>query len=237
MEKIKQLLTKSGLTDGAARKICESLEAHANRVKQQFEEEFKVRIAKAKDLCIRETQEHKRELSRRVQIFLETKSAAIQEHLTRLAAERDTEAVAKLEKIAAVTEGVELNGQSNSELQTNIAESKRVCQHLLGQRNIAVKKAKRVQDIAEKVMRRNRILESKMGTSPSRAITEGNGKKGLNRRLDNKRQGGKGRTTRRTLKENVDRIPPARAAGPDRQVNGTSEPRTPDEIAATLGEI
>lgn len=234
MEKIKQLLTKSGITEGAAKKICESLEAHANRVKLQFEEEFKVRIAKAKDLCIKETQEHKRELSRRVQIFLETKSTAIQEHLTRLAAERDTEAVAKLEKIAAVTEGVELDGQSNSELQANLAESKRVCQHLLGQRNIAIKKANRVQGIAEKVMKRNRILESKMGTNPSKAITEGNGKKG---RLDNKRQGGKGRTTRRTLKENVDRIPPARAAGPDRQINGTTEPRTPDEIAATLGEI
>lgn len=227
MEKIRELLQKSGLSSETADQICESLDRYTAGVKTQCDEEFQARLAKAKQVCLEETEAHKVELSRRLQIFLETKGPAIEEAIARQAANRETEAEAKLEKITALVEGVQLDGQSNSELQAELTKLKKVATHLLEERDHAIQEAKRLQSISERLVTSN----SKM----QKALAESDGN-GTTKSIEETRKGGKPRTTRPTLTENVDPTPPPPAAGPDK-TGVTGAPRTPQDIAETMEEV
>jgi hypothetical protein len=229
VDKIKQLLQKCGMSDEASAQICEALDNHANELKSQSETEFQQRLAKAKKVCFEEVETHKAELSRRVQIFLEAKNVAIDELITRQMANRETEAVAKLEKIYALLEGIELNGGSNSELNAELAKFKKLAGRLVEERNKATQKAQRCVSISERVLRRNRQLE--------KVVTEGVGQPTATekpKRLDGSRSNGSRQTTQRTLKENVERAP---ATTPQAiSVATMTAPRSPQEIAAFVEE-
>lgn len=228
MDKIKQLLQKCGLSDEASAQICEALDNHAKELKSQSETEFQQRLAKAKKVCFEEVETHKAELSRRVQIFLEAKNAAIDELITRQMANRETEAVAKLEKIYALLEGIELNGGSNSELNAELAKFKKLAGRLVEERNKAIQKAQRCVSISERVLRRNRQLEKVVTEGVTQPAPE------QPKRLDGSRSNGSRQTTQRTLKENVERTPaPPPQAIP---VATMTAPRSPQEIAAFVEE-
>jgi len=225
MEKIRQLLQKCGLSAEASAQICEAIDSHANQLKEQTETEFQARLAKAKQVCFEEVEVHKAELSRRLQIFLEAKNSAIEELVTRQSANREAEAVAKLEKIYALLEGIELNGQPNSELKTEIEKFRKLAEHLVEERDRAVAKAKRCINISERVLKRNRELE--------RSINEGKTSQGTTGRIDTSRRGGQRQTTQRTLKESVEPAP----AKPEVPVGTMLPPRTPAEVAASMDEV
>ena len=228
MDKIKQLLQKCGLSDEASAQICEALDNHAKELKSQSETEFQQRLAKAKKVCFEEVETHKAELSRRVQIFLEAKNAAIDELITRQMANRETEAVAKLEKIYALLEGIELNGGSNSELNVELAKFKKLAGRLVEERNKAIQKAQRCVSISERVLRRNRQLEKVVTEGVAQPTSE------KPKRLDGSRSNGSRQTTQRTLKENVER---AQAPAPQTVTVATmTPPRSPQEIAAFVEE-
>ena len=226
MEKIKQLLQKCGLSEEASAQICEAIDNHANTLKEQADTEFQARLAKAKKVCFEEVEAHKAELSRRVQIFLEAKNSAIEELVTRQSANKETEAVAKLEKIYALLEGIELNGQSNSELKTEIEKFRKLAERLVEERDKAVAKAKRCIQTSERVLKRNRSLES--------SITEGKAAPANSGRLDASRSDGQRRTTQRTLKESVE---PAAAPKRVAPVNTMQPPRSPAEVAAAMDDV
>ena len=230
MDKIRQLLQKSGLSTEAASSICESLDGYAAQVKQKFDEEFQARLAKAKQVCLEETEAHKAELSRRVQVFLETKGPAIEESLSRQAANRETEAVAKLERISAVVEGIQLNGQPNSVLVAEATKLKKLAERLIEERDHAVKKATHLTSISERLVAKNREMQKALVENATESTPTDPA------RIDEGRKSGKPRTTRRTIKENVDPAPPQKAAGPDR-FNMMEAPRSPEGIAASMEEV
>ena len=234
MDKIRQLLQKSGLSTEAANSICESLDNYTAQVKQKFDEEFQARLAKAKQVCLEETEAHKTELSRRIQVFLETKGPAIEESLARQAADRETEAVAKLERISAVVEGIQLDGQSNSELVAEAKKLKKLAEHLIEERDHARKKAKDLTSISERLVAKNRemqraLVEHTKGSTTTASDTP--------QRIDESRKGGTARTTRPTLRESVDPNPVQPAAGPDRSVNIMEAPKSPEDIATVMEEV
>jgi hypothetical protein len=225
MEKIKQLLQKCGLAADASTQICEALDNHANQLKEQSETEFQARLAKAKKVCFEEVEAHKAELSRRLQIFLEAKNSTIEELVTRQSANRETESVAKLEKIYALLEGIELNGQSNSELKTELEKFRRLAEHLVEERNSAISKAKRCMQISERVLKRNRGLEKSLTES---RVSPSTG------RIDASRTAAQRRTTQRTLKENVEQPQAPKRVAP---INTMTAPRSPEEVAASMDEV
>lgn len=224
MEKIKQLMVKAGISAEAANKICESVATYTDQLRSTMEEEFKGRLDKAKQVCLEETEAHKIELSRRLQIWLETKSESVRQQLVKQSAERSTQAESTLEKVAALVEGIELNGQSHSELQATVDKLTRVVKNLTEQKNLAVKKANQIQAVADKVLKQNRVLESaaaRVGT-----VQES--------RQQPRRRGGTPTTTRPALTENVDRSAPAPAKQPI--VNAHSMDFSIDAIAAAIAE-
>lgn len=227
MDKIKQLLQQNGVSVEAASQICESLETYTSSVKAQYDAEFQKRLTNAKKVCKEEVEAHKAELARRVQIFLEAKCHAIEESIGRDMAKRETEAVAKLEKITALVEGIEIDGKSQTELKGEVDKLQKLAHQLVEERDQATRKARNLQGISERLIKRSRQLE--------RAVSEGSVKV-IAGKLDAGRQGGQPCTSRPTIRENIDRQPVGRAAGPDHMVSVMSAPRTPDEIAATIEE-
>jgi hypothetical protein len=227
MDKIKQLLQKCGLSAEVSAELCEAIDNHANMLKEQSDNEFQARLAKAKKVCFEEVEAHKAELARRLQIFLEAKNSTIEELIMRQSANKETEAVAKLEKIYALLEGIELNGQSNSELKTEIDKFRRLAERLVEERDRAVSKAKRCIQISERVLKRNRALE--------RTLTESRGApSGNTTRIDGSRSAAPRRTTQRTLKENVE---PTSAPKREASIGTMNTPRNPAEIAGVMDEV
>jgi len=228
MDKIKELMVKSGVSEEAANQICESLNTYKDKLKTEYDEQFNARLKKAKHICLEETDAHKAELSRRVQIFLEAKSAAIEESLLRQSAQRETESVARLEKIASLVEGIEPNGQPCSELEAELGKTKRIAEQLIKERDHAVAKARKLGAISERVLKQNRSLERSLSegvTSPAKSAKT--------QRIDEDRTGSQRRTLQPTIKENVGKTPPRPAQVSKRQ---TDTPRTPEEIASSMEE-
>lgn len=243
MQKILELLQKAGCKAELVTAIGESLEEYKNTVREQFESDYTAKIKEAKKVCVEETENHKRELSRRLQIFLETKSAAIDAHLARQSALSESEAMTKLRNVKSLLEGVEVNGKPNNGEATAIAEeAKRKIQQLTEERNQAVQAANRQNAIAEKVLQRNRQLVTENnrlkaqggnGGQTRETVTEGRGApRGQTRRVDQSRRAAQPQTSRPTIVENQTRRPAEQPAAP--QVRGAGY--NVNDIAANMDE-
>jgi len=199
-DKIKALMLKSGLSEDATKALCEALDTHLTERYARQDAEFNAKLAKAKKVCVEEVEAHKRELARRVQIFAEAKSNAIETTIAKQSAIKESAAFAKLKDIQSLLAGVELNGEQNGNLRAEIVELKRRVQGLVEERNGAIAKANRANAIAEKVLKRNRILESQRVApvkTESRQVAKPIAK-----------TGGRPVTTRPTLVENQTRTAP-----------------------------
>lgn len=230
MKKILDLLAKAGCKTELVTAIGESLEQYKTTIKEQFEADYSAKVEQAKKVCIEETEAHKRELARRVQIFLETKSAAIDANLQRQSAMNESVAVTKLKTVKSLLEGitVEQNGVSqNGQVPAVIEKAKQQIRQLTEERDTAVSLLNKKNAIAEKVLGRNRELV----TENARLKAQGNGKvkpavnegRGAPRgqRIDSTRRANPPVTSRPTIVENQDRRPVAAPqAGRTQQVGG-----------------
>jgi hypothetical protein len=234
MDKIKDLLVKAGCKTDLVNAIAESLENYKTDLRSRFGTEYAVKVEKAKKVCVEETEAHKRELARRLQIFCETKSAAIEAQLTKMSALSESQATAKLKNVRALLEGVQLNGKQDGRSAAAVEKAQRRIQQLTEEKNKAIAEANRKTAIAEKALKANRSLvtENAKLTELSRpTISESRPV----RKLQAPRQMVKPATTRATLLESQDRRPVVRSANP----NTISKPTggfSVTDIAATMDE-
>ena len=84
MDKIMELLKVIGGSDELVQQICEELKAYDKAIQNKYEELHKVKLSKAKAVCLEEVENYKLELSRKVATFLESKSAEIEKRLAEL---------------------------------------------------------------------------------------------------------------------------------------------------------
>lgn len=216
MDKIKQLMIKVGLSEEAANQLTASIDNHLQQLRESVDKEYQQKLEKAKQICLKETEDHKRELSRRLQIFLEAKSNHIQEVLGKQSAERGTEAESKLEKIASLVEGIEINGQPNSDLQAQNAKLIESTNKLQAQYKKAITKANQLQEVINTVLKRNKKLEQSLAESQQKQLVS------ESTNLNQYKTKSKAATTRRTLEENVTRkTPEKRATNPIEQIAET----------------
>ncbi len=213
MEKIRDLLIQANISESAADEIITAMDQYRAEVHEAAERDKNAKLERARQICEEETISHKRELERRVQIFLEAKSAEIDRILTKQAADRDTEATSKLTSIANIVEGVEPNGEAVSELKAKLDEARKQAKQLVEEKNAAVSKANHSVALAEKVLKHNRKLEKQLveGTkTKSSTINEGVTRSAVPvKRLDTARTAATPVTTRRTLVENQVKNAPA----------------------------
>lgn len=238
-QKILELLTKAGCKPELVKAIGESLANYKTTIREQFEADYTAKVEQAKKLCIEETESHKREIARRLQIYLETKDAAITGHLERQAALRESEAVSKLRSVQSLLMGVqvEANGATTNGSATAIAEkANKTIKQLTEEKAQTVALLNKRNAIAEKVLKHNRDLtlenrRLKATLSGQRPVTEG---QGPTTRIDSTRRAAQPVTSRPTLLENQDRRPAA--PQPTGRVTGTGKGTGVHKIAEEMDE-
>lgn len=211
MEKIKNLLEQAGVKPELAKQICESLNTYKSTLREQFEAEYSAKVQEAKKVCIEETEAHKRELARRLQIFCEVKGAAIEAQLAKQSALSESEALTKLKTVKALLEGIAINGGTSGQSTAVIERAKKQVQLATEEKKRAIETANRQTAIAEKALKENRRLTTELAKLKEQpAVTES---KQPNQRIDKGRKPqGKPVSTRATLLENQDPRPPAKPA-------------------------
>ena len=235
MDKIKALLEKAGVKSELAGQICESLDNYKTTLREQFNNEYAAKVEQAKKVCIEETEAHKRELARRVQIFCETKGAAIEAQLAKQSALNESEATAKLTQIVGLLEGIEPIGGQSGEVTATIDKLKQKVKVANEAKSHAIELANRKTAIAEKALKRNRELatalkvfeEQGQKAKATATVTEDKAPAKATKRIDQSRNSGRAKTTRATLAENQDRRPV-------QQVRVTGNGFSIDNIAADM---
>jgi hypothetical protein len=166
MEKIKELLGKIGASEELAHHVCEELERYSTALKEQKNKELQEKIAKVKSICIEEVQKEKINLARKVSTFLESKAEAIERAMKRQRVVEESEATSLLKKAKSILEGIELGGEVSSRellaLQKKAERLEKAIGTLREERNRAVGKANKANEIAVKVLKRNQLYESKL---------------------------------------------------------------------------
>ncbi len=217
MNKIKTLLEKAGCNPELVGGIVEALENYKSSLRSQYDAEYKDRVEKAKKVCIDETESHKRELARRVQIFCETKAAAIEAQIAKQSALRESEATTRLKGIVNLLEGIEPNGAPNGQSTAVLENARRKLQQVNEDKLRAVENANRQTAIAEKVLKQNRQLATenaklKKSLQEATVVTESRAPIAAPqaRRIDTQRTAAAPTTPRPTILENQDRRPPVK---------------------------
>jgi hypothetical protein len=239
MNKIQALLQKSGVNEELASQIVGSLESYKTTLREQFEKEYAGKVEQAKKVCIEETEAHKRELARRLQIFCETKGAAIEAQLAKQSALSESEALSKLTAVRGLLEGIQLHKEPNGKATAGLERAKKQVHTAVEQRNRAVETANRQTAIAEKALKKNRNLatenaqlKKRIGGGP---VTEGKSKR--SRRIDgSRRKTRKPVSSRPTLVESHDRRPPKQRTNAHVTGTGTGTGYGINDIAAQVDE-
>ena len=238
MNKIKTLLEKAGCNPELVSGICEALDEYKSSLRSQYDAEYKDRVEKAKKVCIDETESHKRELARRVQIFCETKAAAIEAQLAKQSAMRESEATARLKGIVNLLEGIEPNAVSNGQSPAVIEKARRKMQQANEERLKAYEVANRQTAIAEKVLKQNRKLvieNAKLKKAAETVVVESQSRP-VSRRIDTQRSAAPAVTPRPTILENQDRRPVKHGAAPATNKTAGRSIFGVNDIAANMDE-
>lgn len=164
MNKIKDLLKQMGASDELIESIVSEFNAHDKRVKAKYDEEFKTRLTKAKQICVEEFEAEKRAMARKVEIFLEAHVSKVDREARRQAAIGESDSAKTLRQIKAAVEGVPIDGDGK-EIQAVKEENKRLrvkYGQALDEGKQARVEAERASNIAQKALERNKLLESKL---------------------------------------------------------------------------
>lgn len=180
MDKIRALLEQLGGSKELVDQIIESLEAYKTKTEETIKEEYRERLAKAKEACLEEVNEYKRDLARKTQIFFESRVEKIEQQIAKQVAVKDSAAEAKLQQIVALLEGVEVNGDgNNADIQAAMRQVKELQEQvrkLDTSKKVLTEKANRAHAIAEKTLERNKVLSKELAEAakkPGKSISEG----------------------------------------------------------------
>lgn len=203
MDKILAVLKQAGMDEGQIKLFEEATAEH----KKALHEDYLRKVEHAKKVCLEESEKHKAELARRVQIWCEAQVSRVDRKLQNQSAIKESAALTKLEKVKALLEGIELNGATNVELQSEVKQLQEKVKSLTEESQRQKTIITRQTSIADNALRRNRLLESKLGTksvvaeSKGAVVTEGKQPQKIVRKI------AAPATTRRTLQESQTRAP------------------------------
>jgi hypothetical protein len=223
MDKIKQYLKQLGASEELTGSIIKALNEYVETKSTKIEEEYKTRIAKAKQVCVEAVEDYKREISKKVQIFFESKVDHIESQISKQVAVKESAAESKLNRIASLVEGIEVNGVAEAELKALREENLKLKKDrvtVTEDRELAVEKANRTTAIAEKALKRVRLLEQQLTESkaqksvvtPAKTVSESKTEVVKVEKVGKKSESPK--TTNKVLAETVKPTKPKAVAAP-----------------------
>ena len=215
MDKIKELLVKLGSED-LANEILESLTSWRSEQEKTLNEQLKEKLIKAKALCVEEVNKHKRNISRRVEIFLESKVAQVEREARGRQAIGESKAVNDLKQVKALLGGYTIDG-IDEDLQAIKSENETLRTKVVAVNEEKSKISKhytRARGIAQRAIQRNVVLEEK---AQQDAITESKTNGKGTKLSQERKKSAKPKTNRATISESQQ---PARAKKPAREGGG-----------------
>jgi hypothetical protein len=237
MNKLKDLLEKSGCNPELIPGIMNLLEEYKTQTDSTLKEESSRKIEQAKKVCLEETANYKRELARRTAIWCEAKSAAIDAILAKQSAHKETPAIAKLKNIRSMLEGIEVHSQNGN---TKAADQKvKQLEEALKQANA---KTVRAESLCQRALASNRKLVADnrrlqtAGTAPA-AVSEGRGPKTPTTRIDEGRGRGTSVTHRPTTRTNQQPHPQDANRGVLTEGRGPQDAYSIDGIAEAIQDL
>lgn len=174
MEKIKSLLGDLGASDELSNALCEEFERYTQSLKEKYEGILRDKIKEAKSICVEEVQREKVNLARKVAVFLESKVNAIEQAAAKQRVVEESEASSVLKRAKAILEDVKIDESDSRELlalKKKLSRLERAASTLREERDRMVQKANKANEIAVKVLDKNKLLEQKL--SEAGVISEG----------------------------------------------------------------
>lgn len=168
MDKITDLLKKIGASDELAEGIVIAINEHIETQRTALQEELQTKLNKAKSVCLEEVETYKKDLARRVEVFCESKSAKIERAKRKQLANEESEATSKLKEAKAILEGIDINVAPGNVSKDLVAERDKNAkleqrlQALTEQNQSLSKRNKEVNQVASRVLGKNKLLESKL---------------------------------------------------------------------------
>ena len=206
MDKIKELLTKLG-SEELANQILESMAEWRSEQESTLNEQLKEKLVKAKALCVEEVNKHKRSISRRVEIFLESKVAQVEREARSRQAIGESKAVNDLKQVKALLGGYTIDG-IDEDLQALKSENETFRSKLDAVNEEKVKISKhynRARGIAQRAIQRNVVLEEK---AQEDAISESKTNDKGTKLSQARRKSAKPKTNRATISESQQALRP-----------------------------
>jgi hypothetical protein len=167
MQKIIDLLKKLTASPELVKEITEGLGTYKTELKAQYDAELKDRATAARNVCIEAVEKEKKEMARKVEIFLESRLNTITREAQKQAAIGETRANKTLRELHALLEGVKIDGNAEDH-QAAVAERNKLrvfnkrLSEALEKANL---KATRANTIAMRLLKRQQ-LESKSPKTP-----------------------------------------------------------------------
>ena len=236
MDKIRALLEQLGGSKELVDQIATTLVEYQANVDATVKEDYKLRLEKAKEACLEEVNTYKRDLARKFQIFCESKVEKIEQQIAKQVAVKDSAAEAKLQAIASLLEGVEVNGGSNNAdllaAQKQVKELRESLNKASNAVKILTEKANRSHSIAEKTLERNKVLSKELVEATTKKTTVAESKKAPKKVVAEDRKPQAPATTRKSSAEQIAK--PAKAAGATEQPAKVMGGLSPEAIAAQI---
>jgi hypothetical protein len=163
MDKIRELLKQLGASDECSTAILSEMNSFKKRTEAHSDRLFEERLEKAKQICLEEYEKEVIKLAKKVEIFLEARVSTIDREARKQAAIGESEATKTLRELKHLLEGVPIDGHAK-EIQAAKGQTRALkvkLDKVLGENRSLQEQVRKTNTIAMKVLKRNRILESK----------------------------------------------------------------------------
>lgn len=166
MDKLRELLSKAGVSEELIDGICEEFETLSATLKEERDQELANKVKRAKQIFIEEIAREKAALARKVKVFLESKARSFEEAAARQRRVDESESAAKLRRaVEILTDGSNVVGEDVGQSDADrklISRLEKALTSVREERDNALLRAKRAYGIADSALKRNQFFETKL---------------------------------------------------------------------------
>lgn len=169
LDKMGALLKQMGISEEATKQFLTVCEDWHKNEESKLKKEYDTRLSKAKKICVEEVEAHKANLSRGVQMFLESKLESISKAGEKQAAIAESEAVKQLKQVKNLLSGLDIDSAVNAQaLQAEGKKNAKLTAELATLKESLARetaKSAKMAELAEKTVARQKSLEGELSQS------------------------------------------------------------------------
>ena len=178
--KIRKLLAEANCSKDTIEQIVLVLESYKQKVDDQANKKIKECVEASKRTVAEEVEALMVDLGDKVSVFLESRASAVDSFLKSQSAASESQVTAKLKKVHALVEGIELDSKHDSQDKAKIAKLMKENARLSSECKKNLEENSRLQSLSSRLIEHNKSLITKSRTKttisestiPSKQITQ-----------------------------------------------------------------